>query len=91
MTIKLKPVETTTVAAYIAALPDGYPRTSYEEDQAYVIGEALADSDDLLCAWADVFNRADDPNNAVLSIAVFAFQLGRQFEVREMARAMRQS
>lgn len=65
-------------------------RKQYGMDQAQIVADALAEAGDTKEVLQEVENLLfRDATVAVASLAAWAFQLGRQYELRSMARSMR--
>ena len=87
--VRLKDVSEEKMAAYFEALVGYDPQESYSRDQANIIAANVNHTG----LAGSIIRRLADEGVGTLTIStfVFAFQLGRDFEIREMARAMRGS
>lgn len=89
--IRLKEVTEPIMAEHFDGLQDYKAHESYSAEQSEALGQALSDSGLVEAILRKVAGDRGgiDAGSLTVTTFVFAFQLGRQFEVREMARAMR--
>lgn len=89
--VRLKDVNAGQMAEYFDSIKGYNACEAYSESQAMVITDQIQKSEDmadLVLSVADCYGLGK--RAVALTIFAVAFQLGRDFEIREMAKAMRE-
>lgn len=88
---KLKDISDSDIRHFLGDLERYDATEQYSQGQASLIAEAIMDHEGLWSAICAIIEHPDsDAVEVAMSSIVAGFQLGRTFEIKAMARAMRE-
>ena len=89
--VRLKDVTEEQMRGYFESTGAYHVEDFYSEENSNLIAKVASESSVIKQDFADILNQVGGNMGSVLMTTfLFAFQLGRDFEIREMARAMRE-